>query len=127
VCTEGRLLTFPNLLQHQVQPFQLADATKPGHRKILALFLVDPGIRIIGTANVPPQQKAWWSEKVGGEGRLGELSEEVKEMVFEGVEEWPIGLEEAKMAREKLMEERSVFVGVHEEAFESTTFNLCEH
>ena len=58
---------------------------------------------------------------------MGELSEEVKEMVFEGVEEWPIGLEEAKMAREKLMEERSVFVGVHEEAFESTTFNLCEH
>ena len=39
---EGRLLTFPNTLQHQVQPFELQDKTKPGHRKILALFLVDP-------------------------------------------------------------------------------------
>jgi hypothetical protein len=57
LCKEGRLLTFPNILQHQVQPFELADKTKKGHRKILALFLVDPGIRVISTANVPPQQK----------------------------------------------------------------------
>jgi hypothetical protein len=64
LCTEGRLLTFPNILQHQVQPFTLADPTKNGHRKILALFLVDPGIRIISTANVPPQQRDWWSEGV---------------------------------------------------------------
>ena len=57
LCKEGRLLTFPNILQHQVKPFELADKTKKGHRKILALFLVDPGIRIISTANVPPQQR----------------------------------------------------------------------
>jgi hypothetical protein len=57
LCKEGRLLTFPNILQHQVQPFELADKTKKGHRKILALFLVDPGIRVISTANVPPQQR----------------------------------------------------------------------
>ena len=42
---EGRLLTFPNILQHQVQPFSLVDPSKPGHRKILALFLVDPHLR----------------------------------------------------------------------------------
>jgi hypothetical protein len=60
LCKEGRLLTFPNILQHRILPFKLADATKPGHRKILALFLVDPGIRIISTANVPPQQRDWW-------------------------------------------------------------------
>jgi hypothetical protein len=63
-CSEGRLLTFPNILQHQVQPCELANKSKPGHRKILALFLVDPNIRIISTANVPPQQKDWWSEEV---------------------------------------------------------------
>ena len=57
LCKEGRLLTFPNILQHQVQPFELADKTKNGYRKILALFLVDPGIRVISTANVPPQQR----------------------------------------------------------------------
>jgi hypothetical protein len=57
LCKEGRLLAFPNILQHQVQPFELVDKTKKGHRKILALFLVDPGIRVISTANVPPQQR----------------------------------------------------------------------
>lgn len=55
--TEGRLLAFPNVMQHQVQPFKLVDALKPGHRKILALFPVDPFQRIISTANVPPQQR----------------------------------------------------------------------
>ncbi|KAI9761705.1 MAG: hypothetical protein M1840_001736 [Geoglossum simile] len=42
---EDRLLTFPNTFQHRVGPFRLADPTKPGHRKILAFFLVDPNIR----------------------------------------------------------------------------------
>ncbi|KAG5633649.1 hypothetical protein DXG03_006869, partial [Asterophora parasitica] len=59
---EGRLLTWPNVLQHRVHPFSLADPTKPGHRKIVALFLVDPNIRIISTANVPCQQREWWAE-----------------------------------------------------------------
>ncbi|KAL1979845.1 hypothetical protein VTN96DRAFT_5053 [Rasamsonia emersonii] len=31
-CLEGRLLTFPNILQHRVSPFALADRTKPDHR-----------------------------------------------------------------------------------------------
>jgi hypothetical protein len=57
LCREGRLVTFPNILQHRVEPFKWLDPTKNGYRKILALFLVDPGIRIISTANVPPQQK----------------------------------------------------------------------
>ena len=50
---EGRLLTFPNILHHQVQPFSLADPTKPGHRKILALFLVNPHLKVLSTENVP--------------------------------------------------------------------------
>ncbi|PFH45012.1 hypothetical protein AMATHDRAFT_163804, partial [Amanita thiersii Skay4041] len=58
--TSRRLLTFPNVLQHQVQPFSLTDRTKPGYRKILALFLVDPNIRVISTAHVPCQRQDWW-------------------------------------------------------------------
>jgi len=100
-CTEGRLLTFPNLLQHRVEPFSLADPTKPGHRKILALFLVDPNIRIISTANVPPQQKSWWSEIVIKDfakrgTKLGTLSPEIQEKVFESVDEFPISLTEVR-------------------------------
>jgi hypothetical protein len=132
VCKEGRLLTFPNILQHQVQPFKLADPTKPGHRKILALFLVDPGIRIISTANVPPQQRHWWSEGVtkafanSGEA-MGQLSAELKEKVFEDVEDFPIGMEEAKAIRLQLMDERKSYVTEQGWNFEKRTFSLCEH
>jgi hypothetical protein len=131
LCSEGRLLTFPNILQHRVQPFSLADGTKRGHRKILALFLVDPNIRVIGTANVPPQQRDWWAPMVAGDfGRAGKamgvLSIELKDKVFEGVE-WPIGLDEAKEVRAALMEERSKYTKRGGDLFVSTSFSLCEH
>lgn len=51
---ENRLITFPNVLQHSVSPFSLADKTQPGHRKILALFLVDPYTRIPSSKHFPP-------------------------------------------------------------------------
>ncbi|KAL8284851.1 hypothetical protein RB600_009335 [Gaeumannomyces tritici] len=63
---QGRLLAFPNVLQHRVSSFRLADPTKPGHRRFIALWLVDPHRRIISTANVPPQQRSWWAEAVLG-------------------------------------------------------------
>ncbi|KAK3991074.1 hypothetical protein QBC44DRAFT_57751 [Cladorrhinum sp. PSN332] len=59
---EGRLLAFPNVFHHRVSGFKLADPTKPGHRRFIALWLVDPCTRIISTANVPPQQAEWWAE-----------------------------------------------------------------
>ncbi|KAI1749122.1 hypothetical protein F4782DRAFT_514666 [Xylaria castorea] len=63
---EGRFLAFPNVFQHRVSSFQLLDPTKPGHRRFIALWLVDPHLRIISTANVPPQQQDWWVESVFG-------------------------------------------------------------
>ncbi|PKY08619.1 hypothetical protein P168DRAFT_278187 [Aspergillus campestris IBT 28561] len=65
LCPAGRLLTFPNTVQHRVAPFELADRSRRGHRKILALFLVDPLRRVISTANVPPQQVEWARERAG--------------------------------------------------------------
>lgn len=132
VCSEGRLLTFPNILQHQVQPFSLQDPTKPGHRKILALFLVDPGIRIISTANVPPQQRDWWVEEVdrqvAGSGKaLAKLSNEMKDKIFQSVDDFPISMETAKELRLKLMEERKMYVVKQARAFEQRDFSLCEH
>ncbi|KAJ4292425.1 hypothetical protein N0V90_009087 [Kalmusia sp. IMI 367209] len=64
---QGRLLAFPNVFQHRVSPFSLIDKTKPGHRRFIALWLVDPHLRIISTANVPPQQQDWWLDSVLGE------------------------------------------------------------
>ncbi|KAH7402048.1 hypothetical protein DE146DRAFT_452216 [Phaeosphaeria sp. MPI-PUGE-AT-0046c] len=63
---QGRLLAFPNTLQHKVSSFGLIDPTKPGHRRFIALWLVDPGKRIVSTANVPPQQLSWYADDLLG-------------------------------------------------------------
>ncbi|KAI3578651.1 hypothetical protein IWW34DRAFT_737870 [Fusarium oxysporum f. sp. albedinis] len=118
----GRAIFFPNLVQHRVSPFELVDRTKPGHRKILALFLVDPAISIISTSNVPPQQKYWWDQHRLQNGEcLPDSSNEKVSLV-----DWPMGLEEAKELRLQLMDERTWMQeqeqdGVREE------WNFCEH
>lgn len=133
-CTEGRLLTFPNILQHRVSPFKLDDPTKPGHRKILALFLVDPNIRVISTANVPPQRLDWWTETIlkdfvntNTHNSFGKLSQELRDQVFESVEDFPIGMDEAKYIRLELMKERKKYIADTADVFEFNIFSLCEH
>ncbi|KAL1977716.1 hypothetical protein VTN31DRAFT_575 [Thermomyces dupontii] len=129
VTKEGRLLTFPNILQHCVSPFRLADSSKPGHRKILALFLVDPSRRIISTANVPPQQMDWWnarSELIEPTLR-SKLPPELQNMVMDDLYMPDMTLEEAKALREELMAERRIKSDEANEAYEEGDFNLCEH
>lgn len=113
---QGRLLTFPNILQHQVQPFRLVDPNKPGHRKIIALFLVDPNIRVISTANVPPQRADWRGEEV-----------QRQEQALDKADDFPLTMEEAKGLRLELMAERSAFVELQNEMFTAEQFSLCEH
>ncbi|MGA5261867.1 DUF4246 domain-containing protein [Streptomyces griseoincarnatus] len=98
---EGRCLAFPNVLQHRVSPFRLQDPTRPGHRKILAFFLVDPSQTIVSTSDVPPQQP--WAETS------------------------TMTLEQAKAYREELMKERKFFVDEHNEQMYEREFSLCEH
>lgn len=104
---EGRLLAFPNCLQHQVQPFKLADRTRPGHRKILAMFLVHPHRPILSSAHVPPQRRDWWEEDVWRSGALSNLPNELIDMTMKRVD-FPLSWEQAVETREKLMEERGM-------------------
>ncbi|MGW1126263.1 DUF4246 domain-containing protein [Streptomyces sp. NPDC002526] len=97
----GRCLAFPNVLQHQVGSFRLADPSRAGHRKILAFFLVDPSETIVSTSDVPPQQP--WADTS------------------------TMTLEEAKAYREELMRERKFFVNEHNEQLFEREFSLCEH
>ncbi|MEU3302209.1 DUF4246 domain-containing protein [Streptomyces sp. NPDC006678] len=97
----GRCLAFPNILQHRVDSFRLTDTTRPGYRKILAFFLVDPSERIVSTSDVPPQQP--WSDTS------------------------TMTLEQAKNYREQLMQERKFFVAEHNEQLYEREFSLCEH
>lgn len=128
---EGRLLAFPNVLQHRVPPFSTRDLSKPGYRKILALFLVDPHIRILSTSKVPPQQKEWWvGEVMGAAGTIDRLSDMPTEMmghILDDCDGFPISLEEAKEIRAELMKERSRIQVSVEEGFNENQFNFCEH
>ena len=127
VAKEGRLLTFPNVFQHRVLPFQLLDKSKVGHRKILALFLVDPHLRVISSANVPCQQREWWAQEIAERGLFRAFPGEIQEEVILNVEEFPMGIETAEELRLELMEERKAFVKMQDETFMSYTFALCEH
>ncbi|KAG9825258.1 hypothetical protein KCU68_g15524, partial [Aureobasidium melanogenum] len=112
LCKEGRLLAFPNVLQHNVGSFQLEDHTRDGKRKILALFLVDPHVRIC------PPQRSPHREKTGG--RVSYTSS-----VFEDVTDFPISMDEAKGIREALMEERGPIAEGMIEC--EARFCFCEH
>lgn len=97
----GRCLAFPNILQHRVSSFRLADATRPGYRKILAFFLIDPSQKILSASDIPPQQP--WSDTS------------------------TMTLEQARNYREQLMRERKFFVDEHNEELYERMFSLCEH
>ncbi|KAI8935769.1 hypothetical protein NX059_007289 [Plenodomus lindquistii] len=127
---EDRFIAFPNGFQHRVGSFKLVDPTKPGHRKIVALFLVAPTLPIISTANVPPQQRDWWIREISAqeENRVSNLPAELIEMIGEGVEDFPIGMDEAKTLREELMRERGKMdKDVIKAQTQGWGFNFCEH
>ncbi|KAH0565668.1 hypothetical protein GP486_000942 [Trichoglossum hirsutum] len=127
ICKEGRLITFPNILQHRVNPFRLEDTSQPGHRKILAIFLVDPHIRIISTANVPPQRRDWWAERIISSGVFSRMAGELQDIIFSNIDDFPIGMDEAKELRLELMEERKKYAVTQNGSFVATEFSLCEH
>jgi len=60
VAQSNRLVVFPNVYEHSVRPFELANKSQSGYRKFITLFLVDPATKIISTADVAPQQTAWY-------------------------------------------------------------------
>ncbi|KAJ9136822.1 Protein of unknown function DUF4246 [Pleurostoma richardsiae] len=122
---QGRLLVFPNTLQHRVGQFRLADPARPGHRRFVVLWLVDPHYRVCSTRNVPPQQHDWWAEKSVHKVDFGKLPGEIINMITEDVKDFPMGLEEAKKLRLELMQERTRMVSAVESNFEE--YNLCEH
>ncbi|KAI0099428.1 hypothetical protein F4814DRAFT_113935 [Daldinia grandis] len=123
----GRLLAFPNVFQHQVQPFRLEDPTKPGHRKILAMFLVDPNFRVLSTGVVPPQRRDWWAPEVRRIPPFSEIPIEVFNMIIDFVEDFPMSWERAEEVREALMDERSWTNDNWEEKIGENSYYFCEH
>ncbi|GJE90782.1 DUF4246 domain-containing protein [Phanerochaete sordida] len=140
VTKQGRCIAFPNVFQHQVQPFELADKSKPGHRKIVALFLVDPELPKPrpSTTNILPQQAGWMKLVLrdvaaklravhGADAKgFGALPVEVIDMIVDQAE-WLMSRQEAEEHRLALMDERTAMTGVNDECMFSMAFNMCEH
>lgn len=98
---EGRVVIFPNYFQHHVDPFELIDPHKPGLRKILCFFVVDPYNDLVkSTKDVPPQMKEWVEDMELMSKYFPEVKpEEVNTMSWE----------EATKARDELMAERAEY------------------
>lgn len=154
---QGRFLAFPNTFQNRVSSFRLADPTRPGHQRYIALWLVNPYCRIISTANVPPQQQDWWTGSAFGEtkdarastashlpphivqilrekgialpdnGSRAKLPPELLAMVDEEFDLSTMSLEQAKEQRLKLMEDRTARRAEILEIWNQTTYDLGEH
>ena len=108
----NRCVAFPNLYQHRVQPFRLEDPTKPGHRKILVFFLVDPTHRVLSTTDVGPQQREWATQAMRDAGQnsaFARLPVEILKMIS-NENDGAMSRPEAEKYREELMSERVVCV-----------------
>ncbi|ORZ31442.1 hypothetical protein BCR44DRAFT_1442340 [Catenaria anguillulae PL171] len=128
---EGRAVVFPNLYQHKVFPFELEDKSRPGYRKILAFFLIDPARSesgdVLSSAMVPPQQADWLAREFVKDERNpvgARLPAELVEMIGDQV---AMTMEQAKEIRLELMEERSMSVSTSNELTYGAVYNLCEH
>ncbi|KAJ7471961.1 hypothetical protein FB451DRAFT_1251521 [Mycena latifolia] len=135
VTKAGRALSWPNLFQHCVSPFKLADPSKPGHRKILAVFLVNPTVDpVVSATDVPPQQAEWVAQAFdeacaapASASALGGLPQELRDLIKDHFPATVMTLKEAEAYRLKLMKERTAFVEEHTEKAYGQTFNMCEH
>ena len=81
VAEEDKCIAFPNIYQHRVDAFELADPTRPGYRKILCFFVVNPFTRVLSTSDVPPQQAEWGLDEAGRAPLMRGLPAELFEMI----------------------------------------------
>ncbi|OQE41765.1 hypothetical protein PENCOP_c004G03147 [Penicillium coprophilum] len=120
----GRAVMYPTTIQHKFTRFELKDKSKPGCARAMAFFLVDPNIRIISTANIPPQRLDWTKEvPETGEGLKAAMQKvALDNMKSKG--DMPMSLEEALDSRVKLLQEMGEFTRYQHVAFESNILML---
>ncbi|EIN12310.1 hypothetical protein PUNSTDRAFT_118210 [Punctularia strigosozonata HHB-11173 SS5] len=129
---QGRTIAFPNIYQHNVGKFELIEKSKPGHRKILVFFLVDPTTTVPSASTVPAQRKDWIQRAVveataNPRSLWSRLPAEIIDMILEYVYSYAISSEDAVRIREELMNERTQFVEFVDGQRFNHPFNLCEH
>lgn len=118
-CKDGRVIAYPNSMQHRVEPIELIDKSREGHRRALVLYLIDPNIRIISTANVPPQRLDWREEAQRYQNNIDKVPAKGDDFVLNRQEGFPFTMDEAREFRRKLKQERAAFATYQDVAFES--------
>lgn len=123
-CKPGRTIMYPSTVQHRLTKFELKDKSKKGYSRSLVFYLVDPNIRIISTANIPPQRLDWTLDAKVEEGDLaaamGKLALDNKEK--KGA--MPMSLNEALKDRVEALNEIVEFMRYQHVAFESRVLML---
>lgn len=125
-CIQGRAVCWGNNLQHQVQNFELIDKTKPGYRKILVIFLVNPRNEIISTDIIPPQNYKWLEDLMKQEKPIPGMPHDLQAHILKQTD-WHFTHEKAIQVRDDLMQERKYFTSVVTEQRFERPFSLCEH
>ncbi|RDW93686.1 DUF4246 domain-containing protein [Aspergillus mulundensis] len=121
----GRLLAFPNCLRHRLEPFQLADKTRPGHCRFLTLWLVDPYVRICSTRNVPPQRRDWWEQEVRSQlAEVHPLPCELVDQIVADTGPWLMDLGEAERQRRGRAEEEALALELDKKAIKREAIRL---
>ncbi|KAJ2232424.1 hypothetical protein H4R99_007100, partial [Coemansia sp. RSA 1722] len=86
---QGRLICYPNVYDQGNGFHRCSDL------KRMTMYFVDPSVRIVSTAIVPPQQKDWWVKTVSSvPSRVSMLPLEVQDMIFNHVD-IPMSFEKA--------------------------------
>ncbi|QRV92098.1 hypothetical protein RhiJN_20116 [Ceratobasidium sp. AG-Ba] len=108
-------ITFPNIYQHKFSPFELKDKSKPGRRKFVALFLLDPAVHRPSTTEVP-QRQDWITPAALANPILKRPSVEIISHISALIDS-SMTRKEAELFRVELMNERKAFVIRHDEKF----------
>ncbi|EED15142.1 conserved hypothetical protein [Talaromyces stipitatus ATCC 10500] len=118
---QGKMIVWPNTLQHNAD-LTIKDSSEVGHAHAVQFMLIDPNIRIISTANVPPQRLDWRPEaeeawKRGMNVTKLPLEEQLKILPREG--DYPWLLQDARKILMEIKEERSKFNHYQDVSFHS--------
>jgi len=121
---QGRCVAFPNIYQHQVQPFRLEDPTKPGSRKIFVAFLVDPTYTIPSATIIPPQQREMSRDAMltaDSSSQFGKLPVEIIDEIS-CRNDGAMSRAEAEAYRLEIMDERTTFARASDSSYFGTGY-----
>lgn len=123
-CRVGRTIMSPSTVQHRFTRFELKDKSKPGCARFLVFYLIDPNIRIISTANIPPQRLDWTLE---AQDEKEDLTTAMSRLALDNRDRKgsaPMSLNEALQYRKEALNEMVEFTRYQHVAYESKVLML---